>query len=555
MIAFAMGLWGFAEYNSYGNQSSSVWSIVYQSLQLFTLEFQQADHAVPWQLDVARFLAPSVIVYTAARAFIEIFRDQLQLFRVRYMKQHVIICGLGEKGYLLCRSFCEAGYRVVIIEVHPDNSRIGLCRDQGAVVLLGSGKDQDLLLQSGLDRAQYLFAVCGDDGTNAEIAARVQSLLENRPGIELTSYIHISNPGLAELLREKEISTQSADAFRLEFFNIYERGAKTLLLDYPLSTTETDKDPEDIRIIIVGLGALGSRLLVNMAKIWKQVYASSPKQLHITIVDPEAKALWAQLTAQYARIDRLLDVVLIEEHIQASPEQLKLQGISRAYICLDDDSESLSAALNLRLWSQGLNIPIVVCMHHDAGLSTLLDRETDGTDSFSHLDAFGLLERTCSPELLIGGTNEIIAHATHDAYVREQTRLGHALEDNPSMVAWDELPDTLKSSNRRLADHISTKLKAVNCDVAPLHDWDRRLFEFTEPEIEKLAEMEHERWVEEREADGWRYTDGEKDIESKLSPYLAPWEDLTEEVKGYDRDTIKYLPTFLAKAGFEIFRR
>ncbi len=555
MIAFALGLRGFAEYNSYGNQPGSFWSIVYQSLQLFTLEFQQTNHVLPWQLDVARFLAPGVIVYTAARAFIEIFRDQLQLFRVRYMKQHVIICGLGEKGYLLCRSFCEAGYRVVVIELHPDNSRIGLCRDQGAVVLLGSGKDQDMLLQSGLDRARYIFAVCGDDGANAEIAAHAQCLLENRSHATLTSYIHISNPDLAELLREKEISTQSADAFRLEFFNIYERGAKTLLLDYPLSPTETDKDPEDIHIVIVGLGALGSRLLVNMAKIWKQVYASSPKQLHITVVDPEVKNLWTQLTARYPRIDHLLDVVLIEDHLQSSPEQLKLQDISRAYICLDDDSESLSAALNLRLWSQGQDIPIVVCMHHDAGLSTLLDRETDGTDSFSHLDAFGLLDRTCTPELLIGGTNEIIARATHDSYVREQTRLGRTLEDNPSMVAWNELPDTLKSSNRRLADHISTKLKAVNCDITPLHDWDRRLFEFTEPEIEKLAEMEHERWVEEREADGWRYTDGEKDIEAKLSPYLAPWKDLTEEVKGYDRDTIQYLPTFLAKAGFEIFRR
>lgn len=555
LVAFALGVWGFFEYFRGVTLTRSGWSLAYHALQLFTLEFPHQGHSIPWQLDVARFLAPGVVVYTAAKAFVEIFRDQLQLFRVRFQKGHVIICGLGEKGYLLCRSFCAAGYRVVVIELHPENSRIRLCRDQGAIVLTGSGKDKALLRQARLQRARYLFAVCGDDGANAEIGAHVQSLAETCSDIELTSFIHISNPDLAELLREKEISTQNADAFRLEFFNIYERGARTLLLDYPLSTSNADSDPQDIHIIIVGLGALGSRLLINVARLWKRLYTDTPKQLRVTLVDPHAETIWAHLTAQYPRIDRLLDIELVANEIQSSSEQLNIQDTSRAYICLDDDSESLSAALKLRLWSKGRNVPIIVCMHHDAGLSSLLDRETNGADSFSNLDAFGLLDRTCTSELLLGGTNEIIARAIHDSYVREQRAAGHTWEDNPSLVAWEELPDTLKRSNRRQADHISTKLKSIDCDVAPLNNWDEPLLVFTDAQIESLAEMEHVHWVKDREADGWRYTNGEKDIEARLSPYLAPWENLTEEVKGYDRDTVRHLPAFLAKAGFEVYRR
>jgi hypothetical protein len=55
-----------------------------------------------------------------------------------------------------------------------------------------------------------------------------------------------------------------------------------------------------------------------------------------------------------------------------------------------------------------------------------------------------------------------------------------------------------KESNRRYADHISLKLQAVDCYLAPLQDWDALEFQFTTLEVETLAEMEHERWVQER---------------------------------------------------------
>jgi hypothetical protein len=67
-----------------------------------------------------------------------------------------------------------------------------------------------------------------------------------------------------------------------------------------------------------------------------------------------------------------------------------------------------------------------------------------------------------------------------------------------------------------------------------------------------MAEMEHERWVAERLLDGWLI--GEKDHEKKTSPYLVPWNNLSEDVKDYDRETVRELPNFLAKAKFEIYR-
>jgi hypothetical protein len=78
-------------------------------------------------------------------------------------------------------------------------------------------------------------------------------------------------------------------------------------------------------------------------------------------------------------------------------------------------------------------------------------------------------------------------------------------------------------------------------------------FEFSSEEIELLAEMEHERWVTERRLSGWSY--GEiKDVDNKISPYLVPWKDLTEDVKEWDRQTIYGIPEIMKMAKFEIYR-
>ena len=62
--------------------------------------------------------------------------------------------------------------------------------------------------------------------------------------------------------------------------------------------------------------------------------------------------------------------------------------------------------------------------------------------------------------------------------------------------------------------------------------------------------MEHQRWVDQRRLDGW--TPGQKDIEAKTTPYLVPWDHLSEEVKELDRQTVRGLPAFLARAGYQI---
>jgi hypothetical protein len=70
--------------------------------------------------------------------------------------------------------------------------------------------------------------------------------------------------------------------------------------------------------------------------------------------------------------------------------------------------------------------------------------------------------------------------------------------------------------------------------------------------VEALAVFEHDDWVKERTLSGWVYGET-KDAEKKISPYLVPYEELSEEIKELDRDTIRNLPELLDMIGMAAY--
>ncbi|MBF8275199.1 MAG: hypothetical protein HW390_272, partial [Candidatus Brocadiaceae bacterium] len=143
----------------------------------------------------------------------EIGRGELP-FYLRFIKNHVVICGLGRKGLLLAKGFLERNYCVVVIENDPNNSLIEGCKDYGAILLIGNAANRDILRSAHVQKALYLISVCGDDGVNAEVAVHTYALVGDRKGRVLTCFVHIVDYRLCSLLREREIETEKVDVFR-----------------------------------------------------------------------------------------------------------------------------------------------------------------------------------------------------------------------------------------------------------------------------------------------------------------------------------------------------
>jgi hypothetical protein len=152
------------------------------------------------------------------------------------------------------------------------------------------------------------------------------------------------------------------------------------------------------------------------------------------------------------------------------------------------------------------------------------------------------------------GDTELLAKAIHEDFVRRRTFERSLPADDPALLDWEELAESLRESNRDQATDITRKLASVGCEAVLSQDGRSETTELEPEEIEMLARAEHDRWIEDRLRQGWRFG-LRRDVAAKLSPYLVAWEELAEGVRDLDRDSVRAIPHLLAESGLKIVRR
>jgi hypothetical protein len=559
-------------------------NLAYRTLQLVAMEAGDVP-AANWQLNTARFLLPILAAWTAVRALMSLFRDRWQQILVRVWSEHVVICGLSRKGWLLAQGFVARGERVVVIESDESHDMIGPCQERGMAVLVGDATDPEQLHRAGVQRARHLVAVTDNDGINAEIAVRAQGVLmeaaasrRRRAGrrYPLTCTVHLVDPQLHGLARTREMTLQEGVPLRLELFNVFDHAARLLWNQFGPAGRSVDAPAPaqgvgaecSAHVLVAGFGRLGESLVVCAARDWHTRLHEQPERppgrLRIGVVDGDAGWKCQALELRYARLAAVCELVPWTMNVDGPEfyEGAFLAGgpgfppVGAVFICFDDDSLGLRTGLAIHqqlLRSSGTPPPVVVRMAEAGGLARLLNGSGSG-GTFSNLHAFAVLDSTCTPEAILGGTHEVLARALHQIYADQQRAVGHTGATNPSLVEWDRLPEDLRESNRAEADGILSHLATAGYTLVPLTDWDAGFFRFSQPEVEHLAEREHDRFVAERLGQGWRSAVQPKDPKSKRSPALVAWAQLSEEERAKNRDTVLQLPATLAQAGFQIVR-
>lgn len=555
-----LGFIGFSKYFIALAERRPFSNILYLTIQLLVLESGSVPGPVPWELDLARFLAPLMAASAAVKGLALIFREQFQVLQARFLANHTVICGLGKKGMRLVRHFRQRNDRVLVIEKDAENESIDKGRNLGAIVLIGNAADPEILRRARCHKAKNLISVCGSDGVNAEVAVRARRLVPANRDTALACSVHIVDPRLCNLLKEKEMEARPANAFRLEFFNEFDVGARFWLNEYPPFGQEGKDVSLRPHLLVIGVGGLGESLLVQAARKWDAFPHTLGEKLGLTIVDRLAESKKEYLCLRYPSLEKSCDLAALQMDVESAQfERARFlfdndgRGeVTSIFVCLDNDSLGLSAALSLRRHFRGTRLPIVIRMSYEDGLSNLLQEEHACDENQALLHPFGLLDRVCLADLALGGTNEILARAIHEDYIVEQHKIGQTPETNQALVSWENLPEILKESNRSQADHIGTKLRAVGCGIEVSTDWREQPIVFNDAEIELMARMEHDRWLQERQRGGWK--SGPKHIGKRRSPYLVPWDELTEDIKERDRAFVRNLPRFLAGVGFKICR-
>ncbi len=556
-IATLAGLAGFLEQGLAAGTPYSLAGAFYLTLQLFVLESGSLEGPIPPLLELARWLAPLVAGFTAVKAVALLFSEELALLRLRRYNNHIVICGLGRKGLLWARAFLKDGLRVVIIERDEANDRIEAARHAGAIVLHGDATEPELLRKARVARARYILAVCGPAGSNAEIALRCRELVPKNSGPRATCFAHISDPLLYELLREQSYNTTSESGLRIEYFNLFEAGARVLL-------SQTRPLPMDLptrpALVIVGFGQFGQSLLSQLALEWQALASEGAPKPFVTLIDRYATERLTTLVTRLPLVSEVLELTTLDFSLESADfhraEFLTTQPgvkLTSVFICLDDEPLAVSAALRLEPKLPESDAPIIVRLEEENGLAALLRVSTPDHKAY-RLQVFGLLERACTPEQLLSSGHELLARALHEQYVAEALKLGDTPETNSSLVPWSQLPERLQDSNRTQADALGQLLAEAGLGIRALTRLDAGQYRLDEATLEQVAQKEHSRWRKEREAAGWKYAPGLKDSRHKTHPDLLDWGELQETTREKNRAAIRGLPRLLGTVGLELCR-
>ena len=503
-------------------------------------------------------------------------REKIHTMPLLFKRGHVIVCGLNFRSFLIINDLVRRKIKPVIIESDAKNAYVESCKMMGLIILTGHPSDTNLLKKAGVKNAAHVLSFSDVDEDNAEVALNVMRMVPVKTRHALTCVIQIINPQLYGIIRKHAFSARKESQVRLEFFNQYALGARALLDQYPaFPEEEAQKGTQTITppVVLIGAGRLGDSIISRIARTWYLKYSTDCTRLKIVLIDLNADRVRDNMLIQYPKMSAVCDLVAIPLDIQSaefkSGEFLKNPVFDRgfnAYICLDDDSLGLYAALTLHHHTEGKEVSFVVRMDHNTSVAKLIAGEQAGLGSIREIHPVNMFEITANSELILAGEEEVLARAIHENYCKKEHLKGQTPETNRLLVPWDVLGTlTVKNnkidgqkyrqSNRRQANFIWTKLSLVGCDIGPILDWDATTtFKFTTEEVETLARLEHERWMKEKQDDGWRYGET-RDDKKKLHPSLVPYDQLSESEKEKDRDTINQIPVILSLIDFQIYRR
>jgi hypothetical protein len=155
---------------------------------------------------------------------------------------------------------------------------------------------------------------------------------------------------------------------------------------------------------------------------------------------------------------------------------------------------------------------------------------------------------------------EKLAEAAHEVFCdhlrSKGYRYGPTTSDekkvHSSLVHYTELPEDEKEQNRGNVRDISNKLASIGYAVVPARG-NETPSEFQSDEIGRLAEMEHERWMQEKLNTGWKYAKT-TDKGKKLHHLLVPWHEVPHEDQEKDYVLVRDIPKILAKAGYTMVK-
>lgn len=553
LVAFVPAIVGAVQHLHAANEPALPQDVAYLVLQTSTLQLDvlptQPDYSVA--LEWARFAAPIALGVATLAVLLVLFRRIADLAVAKLSDDHVVVCGLGVTGTEVVRKL--GGHRqVVAIEVDDSQPGVAAARDAGVPVIVGDGREPEVLHRAGLHRAELLVITCGDDRLAGEVLAGAAAVAADGAQ-SFQVQLQLDDPDLADALQREQGTLVLADvaagagSVPVDPFSLDEVAAARLIQRHADLPVARDLAPP---IVVVGDGALGRAFVVQVARRW----GAEPRagRLRLRWAGSSVGDALGEVQARLTDLDEVLEVELFEG-TPRRPEVVTqlVRGAPRAFVLLDDEASGLTVALRIEHVADEL-CEVIVRTEREEGLGSVLASE--------HLVPFSVVGVACEQREVFGGfwwRLARLSHEDHRLLKRQQIEQGLVDGDvgDRALVPWEELDDDLVESNLAQVRDLPRRAEGLGLQLVRLHG--------ARPEgdlgikaeaLEGLSEQEHDRWCEHKRAQGWSTAPrGEaKDEARRVHPDLVPYAELDEATRELDRNVIRRIPAQLAAVGMQL---
>ncbi len=548
VLAVGLGFWGYAiaghNYSPPSDYDSPVfnpirpflWSeciqCLFSAIGLIRCVDLFQPFRDPWQLVVAQFAVPGVALLTAAQIFLVSLRKDIRTALARHSINHTIVCGVGDVGMQVIQNLRGAGHHVVAIDLVNDSPNAATCEKSRVPVLQGDAKNPQVLLASGVRRADTVVVCTGSDAENMDVALQVKNLLSQhsyRMPRKVRVLAQLRNEWLHKRLINTDKKSLGSAHVDLRLFNPFTNAVRMLIKRLRLPPSpEYDAGT----FVVIGFGAYGREATLHLIRA---ALVGLNSTLNVLVIDQNAEVLKERFLVGNPAAAEMASLHFISASVApGSPdikniieEKLRSAGpLLGVAIALGDDQVSLCAALEIRSLldrMERLRVPVYVRLEHYRQLGELVSNVESICRFNDRLQVFGTLEEILSPGVLFGSRLDALAQALHEDYRRRsQEQI-----NQQANVPWHELPEFMKMSNRWRADHTPLLLALAGFHVeedvnSPL------VLELTADEIEVLAQLEHRRFTIERRLVDWLSGETRRHLQRR-HPHLAGWSMLAED--------------------------
>lgn len=551
ITAFLLAIIGFNILYNEAEVHRNILDLAFQSMKIFGMEFvDDFPSPLPWQLEVARWLAPGVLAYTVGKAIMYFIRREFKSFMLKSYKDHIIITSLNEKSRFLVKDLLKNGEKVIVLAGIENPKKLDVIEKEGAVIVEGDITSTKFLKNIAGHKAKYFVFLENDDELNISNAISVYNYLTKfGKDTKQIIYTHVADDiKLNELLDlnffENYLESNAKNTnCEIRIISMFERTARILFNEYsPDRYGPINPDSPHVNVAIFGSGNLAQSMIIRLARLG---HYANLKKIKITLFhhgDSVIKKLHQNFSGlfeliEFESINEPLELFDVKEFNFRNAQQL----FDSVYLLCEDDALSSNILKKLTKNDSPENIPVLLTLMNPNGiLSKWYQAKLIGN---IQLQKFNLIEESFTKEALISEKIDQLAKIIHKDYL---SKVKERIESKPSHRDWDLLPIDFKNQNREQADHILVKIRLAGYEYG---DETKTEIPSTQVEInsdliELLSEMEHKRWEAHMRLSGWKMGKV-RDDKKKIHTDLIPYAELSEDIKQYDRNTVLNIPLLL----------